>query len=134
MSQANIKAALEIALGEIIPEIGTAYENDVYTPVVGTPYQEVYFLFSEPDNNEYGSTYREIGYMQLTLNYPLKVGTHDIDFRISLIRDKFVRGASFTQNNTVVVVNRTPEVGPGEIDGDRYTKNVFIRFYANIGA
>lgn len=134
MSQADIKSALETALGTISPAIDTAYENTQYKPVIGAPYQDVNFTFSAPLNDEYGPNYQENGYMQVTLRYPQNVGTKDIDARIALIRDKFKRGASFTKNGITTVINRSLEVRPGFNDGDRFVKPVFIRFYANIGS
>lgn len=133
MSQADIKSALETALGTISPAIDTAYENTQYKPVIGTPYQDVNFVFSAPLNEEYGPNYQENGYMQVTLRYPQNVGTKDIDAHIALIRDKFKRGSSFTRNGVTTVINRSLEVRPGFNDGDRYVKPVFIKFYANIG-
>ncbi|MBX9636514.1 MAG: DUF4128 domain-containing protein, partial [Nitrosomonas sp.] len=100
---------------------------------ISTPYQDVRFFFGQPNNEEYGSNYQENGYMQVTLRYPQNVGTKDIDARIALIRDKFKRGASFTKNGIIVVINRSLEVRPGFNDEKRYVKPVFIRFYANIG-
>lgn len=134
MSQADIRSSLEAALMTISPAIDTAFENTSYKPVAGTVYQDVSFFFGAPINDEYGSNYQEIGYMQVTLRYPQNVGSKDIDARINLIRDKFKRGASFTKNSITTVINRTLEVRPGFSDGERYVKPVFVKFYANIGS
>lgn len=132
MSQADIKSALETALGTISPAIATAYENTSYSPVIGTPYQDVNFVFAAPLNEEYGSNYQETGYMQITLRYPQNVGTKDIDARIALIRDKFKRGNSFVKNSVTTTISRTLEVRPGFQDGERYAKPLFVKFVTNM--
>ncbi len=131
MSAVKIKAALETALNGMAA-LSTNWENAAFTPVAGTPYQQVNILFAEPDNAEYGRTYRELGYMQIRLMYPLQVGAVTAITRAELIRSTFYRGASFTASGVTVVIERTPEIGAGIVDGDRWALTVKIRFYANI--
>lgn len=132
MSAVKIRAALEVALNAMSPALSTAWENAAFVPVPGTPYQQVNVLFASPDNIEFGRTHRESGFMQVKLMYPLQVGTSAAAARAELIRSTFYRGASFTSSGVTVVVERTPEISPGSVDGDRYAIPVKVRFFANI--
>lgn len=133
MSVVAIRAALETALNGMSPALSTAWENAVFQPVADTPYQQVHVLFATPSNPEYGSRHQELGYVQVKLMYPLQVGTSTVAARADLIRNTFKRGSSFTSGTVTVVVNKTPEVSPGSVEGDRYAVPVKISFFANIG-
>lgn len=132
MSVVAVRAALETALNAMSPALSTAWENAAFVPVAGTPYQQVNILFATPDNLEFGSNHRELGYMQVRLNYPQGVGTATAAARAELIRTTFYRGASFTSGGVTVVIEKTPEVSPGSVEGDRFVIPVKVRFYANI--
>ena len=128
----NIRAALEVALNAMSPSLSTAFENAPFTPVTGTPYQKVQLLFAEPVNTEFGSRHRELGFMQVTLFYPLLVGAAAAAARAELIRTTFYRGAAFVNGGVTVTVSNTPEVSPGSVDGDRFAIPVKVRFFSNI--
>lgn len=132
MSVVSIRAALETALNGMSPSLSTAWENVAFSPVAGTPYQIVNVLFAEPENVEYGSRHREVGYMQVKLMYPLQAGTATAAARAQLLRTTFTRGNTFSSGGVTVMTHRTPEIQPGTTEGDRYAINVIIRFYANI--
>jgi hypothetical protein len=132
MSVVSIRAALETALNTMSPPLSTAWENVSFTPTAGTAYQAVHVLFASPDNREYGSRHQEVGYMQVSLRYPLQVGTATIAARAELIRTKFKRGSTFASGGYTVLVERTPEVGSGYAEGDRYVINVKIQFRAQV--
>jgi len=133
MSSLKIRQALETAVNSMLPALATAWENVPYTPVVGTPYQKAYILFAEPENNEIASPrYRELGYLQLTLMYPLNVGTKDAQTRAELIRTAFPKGSTFAKSDVTVMVEKTPEIGTGQVDGDRWAIPVKIRFFSNV--
>jgi len=131
MSVVACRAALETALNGMTA-LATAWENSPYTPIAGTPYQQVHILFADPDNLEYGRRHRELGYMQVKLMYPLQVGTATVAARAELIRTTFYRGASFTSGGVTVIVEKTPEVGSGQVEGDRWAVPVRVRFFANV--
>lgn len=131
MSAVKIKAALETALNGMTA-LSTNWENTAFLPVAGNAYQQVNILFAEPDNVEYGRTHRELGYMQCKLMYPLQAGTATATTRAELIRSTFYRGASFTASGVTVIIERTPEIGAGSVEGDRWAIPVKIRFFANI--
>lgn len=132
MTQTNIRAALEKALAAMSPALSTAYENKTFSPVVGTAYQKAATLFAEPDNPEIGSGYQERGIFQVTLMYPKGEGAGAATARAALLRATFARGSTFTYGGTTVIIERTPEVGAGFNDGDRWAVPVRCRFYANV--
>lgn len=123
---------MESALNSISPALDTAWENDTYKPTTGTPYQEVSILFAAPENVEYGAGYRESGYMQVMLKYPLKKGSKDATDRAELIRTTFKRGNSFTHGGVATIVSNTPEIGPGGVEDGRFVIPVRVRFFANV--
>lgn len=128
----SVRAALETALNSMSPALATAWENVSFTPVPGTPHQQVHLLCAMPDNSEHGRTHFEQGYMQVKLMYPLQIGTSTIAARAELIRSTFYRGAAFTSGGVAVRVTHTPEVSPGSVEGDRFAVPVKVRFAAFI--
>lgn len=133
MSIISVRIALETALSGMSPALSTAFENTKFTPVAGTPYQLVHLLLASPDNSEFGSRHREQGYMQVKLMYPLQAGTAEVAARAELIRSTFKRGNTFSNGGVTVVIDKTPEIVPGTVEGDRYAVAVKVRFFANIG-
>lgn len=133
MSSVLVRRALEVALAAMAPSIAYAWENTPYTPVVGTPYAGVFLLLAQPANNEVGGNlYREEGFLQVSLAYPLDAGPGAAAARAELIRTTFKRGSSFTASGVTVNIERTPEIAPGRIEEDRYVLPVKIRFYAHV--
>lgn len=133
MSVISIRAALETALAAIEPAIDTDYENNGYIVKPGIPYQIVNLLFGEPENPEISKKFvQEKGVFQVTLRYPLSTGSADAAERAELIKTMFEAPATFTAGGISVTVERTPWVGPGSRDGDRWQVPVRIRFYSNI--
>lgn len=133
MSALLVRAALETALNAMTPALATAYENAPFTPVAGTAYQQVTLLLAQPANDEFSSVYREEGFLQVDLKYPLNAGSSAAATRAELIRTTFPRGASFTASGVTVNIERTPEIMPGRVEADRFIIPVRIRFYAHIG-
>lgn len=133
MSAVFVRAALEVAVNAMTPPLITAWENVAFlSPGTTVPYQQVFVLFGKPDNVEWGRGYREIGYMQITLKYPLQQGPAPAATRAELIRTAFKKGTSLTQSGIVVTINETPAIGNGVIDGDRWALPVKIPFHANL--
>ena len=133
MSIELIAVALETALAGMSPGLDTAFDNDKHTPPnASTPYQKATTLFAKPNNQEYGSTHQELGYMQVDLMYPTGVSRGDVDARAELLRTTFARGESFTSGGVTAIISETPEVMPGRKEGERYRVPVKIPFYANI--
>jgi hypothetical protein len=134
MSILEVRQVLEKHLDLMSPPLATAWENQDFSPVPGTPFQAVTLLPAEPDNPEAGGFYREQGLLQVTLCYPLQGGPAAALARAEAIRAAFKRGTSLTKNGVTTVVERTPEIGPGSPDQDRYQVPVRIRWYANVAS
>tara|TARA_R110000772_G_C13310282_1_gene440286 strand:+ start:20187 stop:20588 length:402 start_codon:yes stop_codon:yes gene_type:complete len=132
VSALEIGAALEVALAAMSPALPTAYENaDFDKPALTEPRQRVNVLFATPDNLVYGSEYQELGYMQVTLMYPVQQGVGDALARAELLRTTFSRGSSFTSGGSTAIIHKTPEIGSGFIDDEMYSLPVKIKFYSN---
>jgi len=132
MSIVSVRAALQTKLNGMAA-LATAWENVPYTPVAGTPYQAAYVLAAEPDNPTLGDGfYREQGIFQVSLFYPLQAGTATAEARAQLIRTTFKRGTSMTSGSVTVIVDKTPEIGQGRVDGDRWHIPVKIRWSAGV--
>ena len=148
MSISSVRIALESKLSAMTPSLSTAWENVSFTPVTGTPYQRAYLMPATPANPTMGDGYyREQGIFQVTLMYPLQAGPKTAADRAELIRAAFKRGTSITIDGidnwydyffspfggiTTTIVDRTPEIGQGRVDGDRWALPVKIRWYAGI--
>ena len=148
MSLAFVRIALESTLNAMTPTLSTAWENVPFTPVTGTPYQAAYLMPATPANPTMGDGYyREQGIFQVSLMYPLQAGPKTAADRAELIRAAFKRGTSITIDGidnwydyffspfggiTTTIVERTPEIGQGRVDGDRWHVPVKIRWYAGI--
>ena len=132
MSIVSVRAALQTKLNGMAA-LPTAWENVGYTPVAGTPYQAAYVMPATPDNPTMGDDYyQEQGIFQISLFYPLAVGTAVAEARAQLIRTTFKRGTSMTSGAVTVIVDKTPEIGQGRVDGDRWHVPVKVRWYAGI--
>ena len=137
MSLNNIRAPLEVALFSILPKIETAWENVEFTPTPGTPWQEVRFLFNEPDNSTlYDGYHQERGVVQIALHYPVNRGAHAAAERAELIRAVFRRGATFTNGGVTTQIESTPRIGSGMVDEQEkeYVLPVYVRFKTDVFA
>lgn len=132
MSITSVRAALETQLATITPAIATAYENAPYTPVSGTPYQAAYLLPVTENPTMGDGYYRLAGIFQITLFYPLQTGPAAAAARAELIRTAFKRGTSMVSGSVTVIVERTPDILQGRVDGDRWALPVRVRFFAGI--
>jgi len=133
MSIVSVRAALETKLNNMTPALATEWEDIPFTPVTGVPYQQTWLLPATPDNPTMGDDfYREQGIFQITLMYPLQTGTAASAARAQLIRTAFKRGTSMVSGSVTVRIDRTPEVSPGRVDGDRWSIPVKIRYFAGI--
>lgn len=131
MSLVAIRNALEDALKAADPAMATGFENVSFTPPdIETPYQLAYLLPAEPDNKEFGPIFQERGIFQISLFYPLKAGTALAVGRAELLRSTFSRAASFVNSGVTVTITKTPEIGQGSPDGDRWFIPVKCRFSA----
>jgi len=133
MSTVSIRAALETKLATMAPALATAYENIAYTPIAGTAYQAPYLMPAEPDNPTMGDDFhREQGVFQISLFYPIQAGPGAAEARAELIKTAFARGQSMTAGGVTVRISKTPYIGQGRVDGDRWMVPVKIQYFADI--
>jgi hypothetical protein len=119
--------------GTVIAEL-IAWEN-MYFPTAANrvPYQKINLLPATPENPTMGDGfYREVGIFQITLVYPLQLGTGDAFTRAELIRQTFPRGSSFSNGGVTVNIIKTPEIRPAMIDDEAYQLPVRVSYYADI--
>jgi len=135
MSISSVRIALENKLNAMTPSLSTAWENVPFTPVTGTAYQKAFLLPATPANPTMGDGYyREQGIFQVTLMYPLQAGPKPAADRAEAIRAAFKRGTTLTNGNVSVIIEQTPEIGQGRVDGDRWALPVKIRWFSSIFA
>jgi hypothetical protein len=132
MSIISVRAALEAKLNAMTPALATSWENVPYTPVSGTAYQAAYLLPVTENPTMGADHHRLAGIFQVNLFYPLLTGTLTAATRAELIKATFKRGTTMTSGSIKVIVDRTPEIGQGRPDGDRWMIPVRIRFFADI--
>ena len=133
MSIVNIRIALETRLNAMSPSLATAWEGVPYTPVTGTPYQQINLVLAQTENPTLGDgMYRVTGFMQVLLCYPPGTGPKAAATRAELVRNQFQRGLGLSSGGIEVLIDRTPSIAPAIIDGDRYRLPVTVYFSADI--
>ena len=74
MSIVSIRSALETRLNALSPSLATAWEGIPFTPVTGTPYQQVNLL-TDTENPTLGDgMYRVTGFMQVSIVTGKQIG------------------------------------------------------------
>lgn len=132
MSIVSITQALETALNSITPSIETAWTNTPFEPTLGVEYQ-IATIVSESENPTQGSDhYRELGFLQVDLMYPLESGSLPSQLRVELIRAAFKRGNSFTKDGITVHISKTPKLTYSTVQDDRFRSVVRIEFFADV--
>lgn len=133
MSIVSIRAALETRLNSMSPALSTAWEGMPFTPVTGTPYQQVNLLLNDSENPTMGDAmYRQSGFLQVLLCYPPGTGAKAASTRAEAVRSHFPRGLGLSSGGINVLIDLTPSIAPAIIDGDRYRIPVTIYFRADI--
>nr|WP_315249318.1 phage tail terminator-like protein [uncultured Duganella sp.] len=129
----NIRQALETALASLQPPLALVRENESYEPEVDVAYCEAYVMPATPNNATIGTGfYQEQGVFQVTLKYPAGYGTLDCATRAGQIRDLFARGATYTDGDVTVQIDRTPEIAKGELDDGRWRQDIRVRWHSDI--
>lgn len=131
MSIVVIRQQLETALAAI-NAVQIVHENEDYTTIPGTPYQRAQMLFATPANPTLNGFYRELGFLQVTLYYPLKTGSGAAITQAETIREAFPNGRSFVTGKVTTIIGGTPIILPSSIDEDRYACPVRVPFYSNV--
>lgn len=132
MSIKETKAALETVLNAITPPLDTAWENSAFVPQDGVPYQKVTHSRAQPYTPTMDRFRQELGFMQVTLFYPLDKGGADAETRAALIRDTFEKGNRYTNGGFTIMIYTSPYIMSGSRDEDRWMVPVRIPYFVNV--
>lgn len=133
MSQVKIKSALHTAINAMSPALPTAWPNATFDPDNRVPWQKVNVVFARPEEPTAGCDfYREIGFLQVTLYYPLLQGDGPATSRAELIRRTFPKGSSIVKDDVTVQFNSVAQILEGMPTDEQYIVIVRVPFYANI--
>jgi hypothetical protein len=132
MSVVKIAKALETKLKASYNDLPIAWENLKFVGTDG-PFQVATVLFAEPENPTQGDNfYRQRGFLQISLLYPIDTGRGAAFARAELLRAGFHRGLSLVADGVTAIIEKTPEISAGKVEDGRYVVIVRIRFFANI--
>jgi hypothetical protein len=134
MSLLVIRQQLETALDTLSTgQIETNYENVFYRPTKDVAFQRVQVVFATPENPTMGDNfYREQGFMQATLYFPLQSGAKDSAIWAQTLRTSFYRGRSFVTGKVTTVISATMNRLPSIVEDDRFVVPCRIPFFANV--
>jgi hypothetical protein len=129
-----IRQQLETTLDAISAgQIETNYENVFYKPTKGVPFQRVQVVFATPENPTIGDNfYRELGFMQVTLYFPLQNGARDSATWAQTVRAAFYRGRTFVTGKVTTTISQTMSRLPSIVEDDRFVVPLRIPFFANV--
>ena len=127
MSIVLIQSALEKKLAALAGALPTAYENEVFVPVTGQPYQKVFLLVNTPvDYALTADMVEQRGLFQVTLLFPLGTGRGAAQSRAQAIATHFKPVQVLTEGAVKVQINSTPRIGDGMVDDDRWAVPVKV--------
>ena len=122
----RIRQALEKAVLAVAPAIDTAFENTMFNPRAGEPYQQLHFLPAKPEAAVIDDSISEVlGVFQITLRYPAGKGVEDVLERAKLYEKAFKVGVKLENE---VFITAPTSVNILGVDGDRYGVAVSIYF------
>ena len=132
MKNEIIIPAMETYLKLLDPTFPSAWDNAEFKPPVG-PFQAISFLFAEPDDRGgKDSPVLQRGYMDIALAWPPNVGSGAANVKAKNVAEHFKRGTTIETPNFNIIVERTPTINGGQVEGDRFIVRVRIRWYAYI--
>ncbi len=129
----NVRRAFEKTLAAMASALPTAYENVIFTPVAGTPYQRINILRAAPADLVMGRTLTQLqGICQVSLFYPQGEGTADAELYAERIKALFKPPMSITEGSTRIDVNNTTTIATGFNDEDRWVIPISIPWSAYV--
>lgn len=135
MGQFEIRTALRKHIVALDPTFLTSRENAKFVPDATKPYQVLTVQPRAVSNPSFGDGfYRENGSFRINLCYPINAGEGAAIKKAEEIKNHFKRGTTLTEAGVAVRIDRTPSIGVGYIQGDRYVIPVRIEWYADLCA
>jgi hypothetical protein len=133
MSAYNIRRAFEQRLALMTPALSTAYENVNFKPVTGVPYQRAILFPAQPENPTLGDAYyREVGFFQVSLYYPVNAGSVDCETRAEAVISHFKRATSMIEGGQAIQVTQTPTRTSATVQDGWYVVYVSIFYRSEI--
>lgn len=127
----DIAVALEKRLALLSPGISIAYENIDFKPVTGVPYQRVNLLVNDPvDHAVTMDVLEQRGIFQVMLCYPLGGGRSPAQRQAQFTANHFAPVQDLTFGTAKVEIRKTPKVGSGRRDEDRWCIPVTVWWHA----
>lgn len=127
MSILLIQSALEKKLAAIASPLPTAFENVIFTPAAGQPYQKVFLLLNTPVDHALSADMVERrGIFQVTLMFPLGSGRGAAQTRAQALAEHFQPVQTLTEGAAQVTLASTVQIGSGMVDGDRWAVPVKV--------
>jgi hypothetical protein len=110
-----------------------AWENVAFIPVAGVPSQRVQIVPSAPQNPSFGGGLtRELGFLQITLYYPVQFGTFDIMTRAELIKSTFKRGSTFSFGGLTVNISSTGSIMSAAPEDEYFIVGVRMPYWCDV--
>lgn len=135
MNQKDIEKALNARMTEYQTAypIDIVYPNTDYTPTIGTPFLQVFFLHGDTTQVEIGtdSDDRAPGIYQVNLNVQSNEGSGEATTIITQLKEYFKRGTIASYNGLNVRITSF-NIGSNASDGDWYREVINIVFRADI--
>ena len=132
MSQVNIRKAFEKKLITFTPANTISFENASFTPVNNVPYYECRLAPQDVLNPTLGDNYhREVGVFQIVLCFPAGNGGQAAAAKAEELKQFFRRSTTLVESGTTVIVDKTPSIGRGYIESNRYCVPIRISYFTN---
>ena len=121
-----------MATDMVIDAVEIAVENEEYTPKSGIPYQAIHLMPTDVEDMslQFDGVTKASFLFQITLRYPTKSSTNDIETRTVKTMSRFERGTHLTDDITDLRIIQSPVPRVLANDGDRYSTAISIYLYA----
>lgn len=128
----STKRAVERRLNTLTPSVPIAYENVSFIPPTGM-YLRTQLTIQNPEDPVYGTGYyRERITFQVFVCEELNKGTVSAQAKAEAIRTLFTKGTSFTEDDYVVHILRTPQVAGSIVTSDRLVIPILISLVVEV--
>lgn len=132
MSQENIRKAFEKKLISYTPVNTISFEAAEFKAPTSGAYFVCRLIPAEVQNPTFGDNYhREVGVFSVVVCTPVGKGSQLAALKAGELKELFYRSLSLFEGGDCVIVDRTPSIGSGYIDGNKYCIPVRIRYYSN---
>lgn len=137
MSQKLIRAALESRLATWAaartPALSVAYENDDFTPEVGTPYLRAYMMPADTDSQDLEGSHRlYLGVYQVSMRLPALIGTELSGTIVGELETLFPVNLRLTSGAITVTTTSPVSAGPGQNEPGLYVVPVSFSYRADV--